>query len=61
MSELTAPWAEVGLHDDVRLKRATKPTLASSRTPGKRCDLSVVLGQECDDSIGVAIVDGAQE
>jgi len=60
MSELATPWTEMRVHDHVGLKRATKPTLAPSRTAGKRCDLAVVLGQECDDSVGVAIVDGAQ-
>ena len=59
MSELTASPAKVRLHDDVRLKRATESTLAPSRTARKRRDLSVVLSQEGDDSIGVAVVDGA--
>lgn len=60
MSELATPWTEMRVHDDVGLKRATEPTLAPSCTAGKRCDLAVVLGQECDDSVGIAIVDGAQ-
>lgn len=59
MSELTTPSVKVRLHDDVRLKRAAKPTLALSRTAGESCDLSLVLSQECDDSIGVTIIDGA--
>ncbi len=58
MSKLTASSAKLRLHDDVWLERAAKPTLALSRTASKGRNFSVVLGQQCDDAIGIAIVDG---
>lgn len=61
MSEFTPPGTEVGLHDDIGLKRAAEPSLALSGTAGDRCDLAVILGQESDNSVRVAIVDRAQE
>ncbi len=57
MSELAATRTEVRLHDHIGLKRTAESPPTPSRATGKRSDLSVVLGQECDDSVGVAIVD----
>jgi hypothetical protein len=59
MGELATPWTEVRVHEYVGLKRAAEPALTLTRTTRKCRHLSVVFRQESDDSVGVAIVDGA--
>jgi len=61
MRKLATSLAEVRIHQHVRLKRAAEPALALARTASERRDLAVVFRQESDDSVRVAIVDGAQE
>ncbi len=60
MVELAASGPEVGTHQHVGLKRTTKAPLAPSRAASKRGDLAEVFGQECDDSIGISIIDRTQ-
>ena len=60
MRELTTARSEMRVHQDVGLQGPTESALTLSRAPGKRGELPVVLGQESDDSVGVAIVDGPQ-
>lgn len=57
--KLAAPRSKLRFHEHIGLKRATEPTLASPRTPRERGDFPMIFGQERDDSIGVAVVDGA--
>jgi hypothetical protein len=42
--ELASAGSEIRIHQDVRLQRATKATLAFSRTTRERGDLAVALG-----------------
>ncbi len=59
MSELATPRTEEGVHEYIGLKRAAEPALTPTRATRKCRHLSVVFRQESDDSVGVAIVDGA--
>ena len=61
MRELPSTGPKTRVHQHVRLQRAAETTLASSGATGEGRDLAAVLGQERDDAVGVAIVDGAQE
>ncbi len=59
--QLAASGPEARMHQHVGLQSSAKAALALPRTTSERRELAVILGQEGDDAVGVAIVDGAKK
>lgn len=55
--ELASAFSQLCPHEHVGLQRTAKPAMALARTSRQSADLAEILGQQCDDPVGVAIID----